>query len=335
MEKYLQAKVKHHHVWDHYIRRWSDNGRDVWHTTSSKKIAYDSAKGLAREDNFYRVMPLNNDHVECIRGLSAMSPQGLQDLHISFLENILKLQRAENLYVQSGRKSEELEKHLHAMRCNLLENIHTSIEGQTRNILDELTKRNFSILNEPENMMRFCYFFGHQISRTKNFKDNLFSSGKIVEYNGMLKVMEECWWFLSYMFGINIGSSVFLNRKNEHHYLLINDTSMPFITSDQPIVNAYQFLTDKVKPPMHHECDFYYPISPTIAYMVSNSARFTSSEVHVKLNFVEEMNIKMAKRANIHLFGSTKESLRPFIKYIATHKENCEALFANENIGHN
>ncbi|MBL0654862.1 DUF4238 domain-containing protein [Aeromonas caviae] len=331
MNKGLQAKIKHHHVWDYYIRRWSDNARDVWHTTKSRKISYDSAKGLAREDNFYQILPLSQSHIDYIKNMSLMSPKGLHDLHMLFLGDILKLQYAENQYSLSGRKNEEIEQHIYVLKCNVLENMHTTIESQARNVLDELAMRNFSILSSLENMMIFCNYLGHQISRTKTFKDNLFSNREYVENNEAANIMEECWWFLSYMFGMNIGCSIFLSRNNDSHCLLINDTDMPFITSDQPIINAYQFPSEDIKPPEDNECDFYYPISPTIAYMVSSSNRFSNGSVQVTLELVEEMNVKMAKRANIHLFGNTKESLKPFVKHIANHKEKCE-LFYNKKL---
>lgn len=51
--KERQIKKKHHYVWDHYIRRWSNDDKNVWHTTSKGNISYNSTKGLAREDHCY------------------------------------------------------------------------------------------------------------------------------------------------------------------------------------------------------------------------------------------------------------------------------------------
>lgn len=321
MKKHLQAKVKHHHVWDSYIRRWSDNKRDVWHTTNAGNVAHGSAKGLAREDNFYQIQPLMKAHVDAIKGMSELSPKPLQKQHMSYLKDFLKRQHIENLYIESGIKDEEAEQLLHATKCNMLEDLHSAHENEVNPIIAKLADRDLSVLDDFKNQCLFVQFFGHQISRTKTFKDSIiagFARADSKTETQLAKTMEECWWFLSYMLGMSMGADIFSTRKEDRHCLLINDTDTPFITSDQPVVNVHRALTDEVKPPEDHQCDFYYPISPTVAFMVNKSDRFPSGKVQVSVDIVYEMNIKIAKKANVHLFSISKESLKPYKKHIKT-----------------
>lgn len=333
MGKELEAKVKHHHVWEYYLKRWSENGSDIWYTTKTRKIAFDSPKGLARENDFYKIKPLSKKHIRYIRSFIAQADRPIQKLNTSFLEKIIRFQSIEALYAKSVPKDNKIEMHFNALKSNLLENLHTGIEISARAILDELAMRNFSVLNEPKNMIVFCNYFGHQMSRTKSFKDKVFSNREYVNNNDVFKILEECWWCHSYMIGNNIGYSIYKASKSENHCFLINDTNMPFITSDQPIVNVFKGLNDDIAPVTEDECDFYYPISPSVAYMISGSKRFPRGELNITLDIVEEMNSKVAKNANVHIFGNTKNSIKPFVKYISIQKKKCEVYFSSVSVG--
>lgn len=177
-------------------------------------------------------------------------------------------------------------------------------------------------------MIYFMQFFSHQSSRTKNFRDSIgaglaksrptLDKATEEQVNYIMKMTQESWWFIEYMFGMNMGWSLYLDRKYDVHCLLINDTNTSFITSDQPIVNVHQALTDEIETPEDHECDFYYPISPNVAYMINKSNRFPRGRFQVSVDDVEEMNIKLAKKANFHIIGNSKESLEPYNKYVKT-----------------
>ena len=329
-KKSLEAKKNHHHVWASYMRRWAPDNKNVFYTTKKNNniIRNDSVKSIAVERDFYRVQPLTPDHVEVIKGWSSKSPEDLHELHMSYLNDYMKMQYMESIYKQSGIKNEEADKMFEAWKCNGIENYHTAHEDEVKYVLKALANRDLSVLDNDQNMIYFMQFFGHQIARTKNFKDSIGaglgksrpSLDKATEeqVNHIMKLTQESWWFIGYMFGMSMGRSLYLNRKDDVHCLLINDTDTPFITSDQPIVNIHQVLTDEIKAPEDHECDLYYPISPNVAYMINKSNRFPRGRVQVSVDDVEEMNIKLAKKANFHIIGDSKESLNPYKKYVKT-----------------
>ncbi|GIU04826.1 MULTISPECIES: DUF4238 domain-containing protein [unclassified Shewanella] len=327
-KKSLQGKKNHHHVWANYMRRWASDNKNVFYTTKNNKniVRKDSVKNVAVERHFYRVQPLTREHVQVIKRWSSESPEDLQELHMSYLNDYLKMQYMASVYKQSGIKDEVADKMLEAWRCNGIENYHTAHEDEVQDVLKALANRDLSVLDDSENMIHFMQFFGHQIARTKNFKDlantGMGKSNELIDERlralaeHIAKLTQECWWFIGYMFGMNLGRSLYLDRKDDVHCLLINDTVTPFITSDQPIANVHQALTDEIKPPEDHECDFFYPISPNVAYMINKSNRFPRGKVQVSVDVVEEMNTKLAKKANVHIIGDSEESLKPYKKYV-------------------
>lgn len=319
-KKQLEATKNHHQVWANYMKRWSPDNLRVYYTTKKGNIGYDSVKNVAVERHFYRVEFLTEEHLEVIKNVSKHSDDSLQQIHMSYLSDYLSMQQYSMLYEKSGVKDDMADKLLEAWKCNGIEDYYTKHEGECQHILERLAARDLSVLEDYDNMMKFMQFYAHQMVRTKTFKDTVIAgiSSPSAQTNPLAsKRMEECWWFVAYMLGMNIGRSLFLDRKTDNHCLLINDTNTPFITSDQPIINVYQpFDNDEVRPPEDHECDHYYPISPNVAYMINKSDRFPAGLVKVGLDVVEEMNLKMARKANIHIISNSESSLKPYKKKV-------------------
>ncbi|MGO2452216.1 DUF4238 domain-containing protein [Pseudomonas taetrolens] len=242
----FDAKKRHHYVWASYLTRWGGGTRNVFYTTKTGKIAHDSVRGIVVEDFFYKITPLNHKQIEVIKGYSQLSPDHLQRHHVSYLNDFLKMQHDEAVYRKSGIRIQEVEQHLHALKCNLLENLHASHESKAGPVLAALADEQLDVLLDKAHMIEFMVFFGHQISRTKTFRDSVIQALPRRNAIGidMVEAMAHAWWFLSYMFGMNIGYDLYVGRNYAKHALLINDTRVPFITSDQPVVNVHSCVSE-------------------------------------------------------------------------------------------
>ncbi|MGA4475312.1 DUF4238 domain-containing protein [Ectopseudomonas chengduensis] len=315
--KYLEAKKRHHYVWANYLTRWGNGTKSVFYTTKTGKVAHDSVRAIAAEDYLYKITTLTKEQVEVIKGFSRLSPESLQQQHMSYLGDFLKLQQAEAIYQGAGNRIQKVEQHLHALKCNLLENLHTAHEHAVQPVLEALAEERLEILQDTQHMIEFMAFFGHQFCRTKPFRDGVIQS--FVRRNameiGVADAVAHAWWFMSYMLGMNFGQSLYLSRHDDTHALLINDTSVPFITSDHPVVNVHPSVSETAFVAPEHS-DLYYPISPRIAYMICNSERFKSGRNTVDETTVVELNSKLAAQAMVHIVGNSERAIRPFQKLI-------------------
>lgn len=317
-QKSSQAKKEHHYVWAYYLRNWSTD-RNIWFRSGKGKVVFDSTRMIAKERDFYKVQPLTVEHIDNIKSWSKKSPKHLEENHMSYLSDFVYMQRAEMLYTQSGIYDEEIEKHFEVFNCNGIEDLHTSHENDVKEIIQALAKQDLSALDEDNRKLVFFIYLAHQFTRTKTFRDRVLSAiGKnsAPQFQRINQLTKESWWFMSYMFGMNMGWSFYSTRNSDSHCLLINNTSESFITADQPVVNVHQELTDEVRPPEDHQCDLFYPISPTVAFMINRSNRFKPGLSHVDINIVKEMNSKVARNAHVHIFGKSEESLKPYLKCV-------------------
>lgn len=317
--KNSEIKNRHHYVWAHYLKSWGNGTKNVHYSSKKLKISHDSVKSIAFDFHFYKLTKLSKFDVEVITGFSKRSTDDLHKLHMQALNQFLALQNAENAYLSLGVRIPTVENEFEGAKANILEDIHTSIELSARPIIDELIKGNFEILDEVTNAVSFFNFFGHQATRTKSFKDKVIL---VLNRNSELEKkvansMDNSWWFLSYLYGSNLGTSFFSLRQQARVSLLKNNTEIPFITADQPIINVHKSVLETViQSP--EAGDFYYPLSPSIAFIISDSERFENGVVEIDEATVIEFNTKIASQAIMHIFGDSEEALRPYMKFIGS-----------------
>ena len=333
LSKDLQAKKRHHYVWANYLTRWGRGTKNVFYTTKTGKIAHDNVKAIVADEFFYKISPLTRKQIEVIKGYSQLSPSHLQRHHVSYLNGFLKMQHAETVYRKSGIRMQEFELRLHALKCNLLENLHSAHENKARPVLAALADEQLDVLLNKEHMIEFMVFFGHQISRTKTFRDSVIQAlprRNAIETD-MVEAMAHAWWFLSYMFGMNIGYDLYVGRNYAKHALLINDTRVPFITSDQPVVNVHSCVSEAEFAAPEHS-DLYYPISPRVAYIICDSDRFARGRNVVDEVTVVELNTKVAAQAKTHIIGDSENAILPFQKYIGRRYQKAHPDLAHKQL---
>ena len=197
--------------------------------------------------------------------------------------------------------------------------MHTAYESSAGKTISKLINRDLSCLDDMKQLTHFCNYLGHQFARTKSFRDIallVMSKDDSEQTKFVHRISTECWWFISHMLGQNLGYSMFTSRKEDNYSLLVNETTQPFITSDHPVINVHKDLTNDMIPLEDDQLDLYYPLSPTIAIMVSCSHRFPSGESILTLDDVNELNTKIAKEAYVNIFGCSEESLKPYKKFV-------------------
>lgn len=324
MEKYKQLKRKHHYIWRHYLKRWA-TGKDIFYISKKGKIAHDSViglEGLARELDFYKINLLDDTDIEFIKEFSLLSPSYIQKIHMSYLRNFIKLSNISNSISEIYDAPENLVLTKRIIQHNSLENLHSSIEDEASKVISILAKGDSEILESNENMIAFCYYIGHQISRTNAMKDSmevaaLKAVSSVGENNPELRgLFEKNWWFLSFMIGVNIGCDLYETRNRDHHVYIYNDTDEPFITSDRPITNMHSSLESVSEGQPPNNSDFYIPLSPRYAYMINNSPDFNHLGDSISLKEVIAFNENVARKRYSTLFGNSREVLNKYKNHV-------------------
>ena len=140
-------------------------------------------------------------------------------------------------------------------------------------------------------------------------------SSIISEENGkFLGLFEKNWWFLSFIFGLNIGCRLYESKDRDNHVVIVNNTNHPFITSDHPIINVHSSLESISEKQDPESADFYIPLSRRYAYMINNSSNYNYLAPSISIEEVENFNRKIAEKSYVTIFGSTEDVLKTYNK---------------------
>lgn len=310
MEKWKQIKVKHHYVWEHYLRNWVVDNQIFW-LTPKGKVAHDSPKGMCREDGFYKISILDEVDVEYILEWSKKSPEFLQKEHKKHLEPFLQVSQMLKLIRASQIENDELKACEDTLLFNTLENLYCGVESGARKALDGLAAGDLSALEDKSASIGLYSYLGHQVTRTKAFKEKFL--GQILNKapasesrDEAIRLAKKNWWFICFMLGDNVGCSMFSSRHDDDLMLIENNSDTPFITCDSPVVNIHpnNYNLPKGEPAEH--LDMLFPISPRYVLIIATSNLWGVLKDGVNIETVLELNSRIASNAQFSIYGNVK-----------------------------
>lgn len=332
MQKHLQAKKKHHYVWAEYLKRWGRGTNNVYWLTKKGKIAHDSVDGITKDDFFYKIKPMSELDIQMILAMSRACATHLQKRHAPLIHHFLDFQAVEEAYRRSGINDSGIDKIIHAFTCNGMEDLHSLHESSVQDVMKELASENLTVLDLDNNWRDFCAYLGQQLIRTKRVRDVYFNAMDLnkninTEHRDASK---NTWWLNSFLLGMNVAESLINKRGISHVSMLINNTNIPFITSDFPVINVHPSLSDATNFQPKYT-DFFYPISPRVGIAICDSKQFRPGKWLVDELTAIEINTKMAVDAYQHIIGDCEEVLGAFKKFVGRYTNN----FLNSERGRN
>lgn len=304
----LKAQRKHHFVWAWHLSRWSSNGRDVHYMTPKGKVGQDSVKGLAREDYFYRAQPLTPRQVELVRRtITAAAPGENRNFLSEMLERWLNIQRAVGIARSRPEIARESHQACEALECNFIETFHAAHELRAKAAMEALMGDDPAALSDRSILLSICMYAGQATMRTRSLRDRVAQARALTMSKSDDADLTATWWFLSVIYGANLGQSLYHGLGDCNVSLLKTGDDMPFIFSDHPVVNIHS-APDR-------SLDLVMPISPNRAISISESKQFEKGVVSIASDDVDRINLTQAGRASM-IFGSSVESVQRYLAYV-------------------
>jgi hypothetical protein len=155
---------------------------------------------------------------------------------------------------------------------------------------------------DSSNAISFVHFLGMQYFRTVGMRERMIEQVRD-PYGGEIS---RCWTILSLILGTTIGASLFVERKGRPLILLTNQTAVPFITGDQPIIN----IADDIK----NHLTIYYPISPTRALLLEEPGTDLGYRATIASeDKVNTLNAAIAAGRHRQIFADKPAPLEPYV----------------------
>lgn len=207
---------------------------------------------------------------------------------------------------------------------DIIEDLYSTEEGMLSVFLEDLKQGNRSFYDRPhvvkdrtfrDSKQAFLYAVSSQHYRTKGVYNRWKVGFGIVDE----KMLDALGINKSNIRPENIAYQVFLHVEGQVvDYLeaigakltvLVNDTAVPFLTSDQPVVNlkaVYKSITEQVSGIV-----FYYPITPQLAILIGSEC--TKTKHAVTTLEVDKYNSAIIAASNEFVFADTDSALERYI----------------------
>ncbi|MGY0072724.1 DUF4238 domain-containing protein [Vibrio proteolyticus] len=312
VEMFNQKKKKQHYVWRRYLKSWLVGGklacmRDKKHVFSTKDLM-----NVGQQSYFYKVNSLTEQDVNYVRDLFLSNVgESTNAIFDRLFSLFLQVEHVEKLPSDGNHVGiENLKKHY---ANNLEEEIQSDIESQGEPCLTRLLVGDTSLFENEKSAAHFLNYICMQYLRTKKQHDALVSGAIGKNSEQIIK----CANLIRIVFSSKLAANLYANRSDYKLVVAKNNSDIPFITCDQPVVNFLDTRLDSSEETK--EFGLYYPISPNLAvFLVKNEIFGSVKEMSFDQLSVEEFNQITLNASYEQVYSSSEKQLRDLASKIKT-----------------
>ena len=295
-------KRRQHYVWRYYLEAWAVD--DKIYCLRGNNVFNPNPINVANKRDFYRLKELTEGDMSFINKVIEGCPVPLKKLHQNLIDmfgQVFKISRYVN---SSGKSNPAFEAAMDIAINNFEEEYHTKIEHSGAKYISMMLDNNLNFCKNDKELIPFLNFIAVQYMRTEKRKANVI---KATEHQDVFNV-ERMWNILSHIFATNIAFDLFTERKKYNTTLLLNETDNPFLTGDQPVINTFGTGTG-LKEEVH-EIEFYYPLSPKVAVIISRDPKYKKKNyLKIDAESVDAFNRHIILGSHEQIFSCSEEPL--------------------------
>lgn len=291
-----------HYVWRYYLEAWAEKGN--FHCLRDKKVISVKPINIAKERDFYRLREMTPEDISFIERFAIEpAPKHLQNLHRNLLDNFYTITRLKSAIDYNFSNNLGYKKEIDIAVNNAEELLHGRIENAAQIYLNKLRNGDASFFPEEKSLPCFLYFLCVQHFRTKGVKSSIFN----MQQQRGLNDFKRIWNVVSHIFAANVGWSIYAERYQHRILILENNTTVPFLTGDQPTINIHS----REKGVAPDRLAFYYPLSPKRAMLLIDEVQGTNpTHMHLSNIEVEHYNNLIINAAHEMVFSCSCEQLK-------------------------
>ena len=293
------AKPYQHYIWQQYLASWAD-GKYV-QCLVGDRIFRTTTLNLGVEYDFYKLPETTDEDlwlINFLTGLDKAHPIARHHHEGVLIDVLGPLIFAKEC--PDALNSPDVAKLIEVHRTNAIDDRHTAIERGFLPLLPRCLEEDITWFQDVPSAIAFCSYVGAQHMRTRAVK-----AKTIKRLSDRMKLdISRIWDLMALIFAFNYGCSIFFDRASRPLVLVRNDTSTPFVTSDQPVVNLDGGGDD---PP--DTLSIYYPISPRLALFIGAPGMPQLPERGLTDEQAANLNRRIAEGSHLQVYARDKASL--------------------------
>ena len=296
-----------HYVWQHYLNGWAAEGSFCCYRHKDKKLFPTQPKVVASQTYFYETQQLTGADEKFLEDfISKATDERLRELNRDYVK-LTQLPFKLRAQIKGANLLPEvravLEEQLRWAERNLGERYHAGIENKCQDILDSLRSESDAFYQDEVRCVDFLHFLSLQYFRTAKMREGLSKIPSYVPGHDPRRTAA----ILNHIHGTNIGAGLYRERKAYRIVFLKNATATPFIAGDQPVINM-------LDPTATDDLEFYYPLSPRLAMVLTKDAIKLPDRTRNVAGFeVERYNYAIYSKSDDQIYSSDEAYLRSLV----------------------
>jgi hypothetical protein len=254
--KVLGPKARQHYVFRRYLRPWCTNQQIAWLRGGQAKMV--GVGDVAVQKYFYQLQQLTDEDVTLVRDTLLATANGfVRKLAESLIQCFTLPHTVRHFIASTPGLPPDVLRWIEEQIVNGEENYHCTIEHGLIPALDEMLEGNTSFYSDPKACYEFLYAVCVQYFRTKKIRDAIGAVRSLILGSDMNRVRS----LYTLISALRVADSLYRDRAEHKIVILKNETGVPFVTGDQPIINLHATHGQGIP----EELEFYYPLSPARA----------------------------------------------------------------------
>lgn len=310
-----EKKRGQHYVWRYYLTSWADDSGTLF-CLRDNHIFPTNPKNIAKARDFYRLRELSQHEIAIIEQVFIKDywSKPIQQLNKNWVKMFTSVFTAREHLKSTGALDDKKEAQLDVVINNLVEDFHSRIEDENLPHLDSLKNGNVDFLSGKIEKHEFMFFLCLQYFRTNMIRNNVLRSFASGSRSISPSLIQNVWSVLYFILATNLAYS--LSSDDSYRALILKNTSpLPFITGDQPVINT---RTDYSNYEQATDLELYYPISPSLALLITDSNHGGDSHqttVQIQENEVAQYNKLIFDVSDEQIYANNVNALNMFIKH--------------------
>ena len=297
-----QAKIYHHHTPRYYLLPWTDADECIgW--MGFGKVNRSGLTVVGGENHFYRLHEVTEHDKLVLRHFSTLLNPGARNVYDRILKVLTVPYDLKRFVENSDNPDEELIRIAELAIHNTNEDKHHEIEKVFRPFLNAMRDGDASFYDDEQSANAFIYSLCVQYFRTRQMKQSLLAiqSAPFDSLEGVTDI-------LSHLAAASSADSLVRDRKEFKIVLIENTTAVPFITSDQPVVNLCSDPTDPKAP---ERLEFYLAVTPSRAmlFLEKRNPLHTTSK-SISIDEAHAYNVMIIGHHGDRVFSNSDEYLK-------------------------
>ena len=184
--------------------------------------------------------------------------------------------------------------------------MHSGVENSAQSILEVLRNKDDKIIYSDNNAIEFFDFISQQYFRTKKMRDGIVEDlQSILPAENLQRIRN----VICHCLAINVGGSLYVERRGWEIIFLDCPAGSEFITGDQPLINILG--TKNGTPPT--KLAFYYPLYPSLAMILApKSLELRAVLTELDIGSTNERNDLMASESEQFIVAKSRDQLTKY-----------------------